>query len=240
MYDFILLKIIWVVVFVNSTKVINSQAKKKKINPYLISAGIICLIIAIITFAFLNMQDIVSNVFSVGNIKIALSETNYPGNTNSAVTNLLPNSEVPKNPRITNVGINDAYVFLRVSVPVRNVTLVSDDGTKGTASYQEVFDIDFHDSTNHWINLDSKKTVTNEKNVYVFGYDAKISPGDTTDELFTKAVFKNVYGDIRSGDLLDVSVEALAIQSEYVADNLGTTEEEKKDSLTAIYNKFSN
>ena len=55
--------------------------------------------------------------------------------------NLAPNGEVPKNPAVSNVGTNDVYVFVKISVPVKNVTMVGDDGTKDGSGKknQEIF-----------------------------------------------------------------------------------------------------
>jgi len=81
------------------------------------------------TLAYLTDSETATNVFTVGEVKIDLEEPNYPGNDSDDVKELVPNEEVKKDPQIENTSINDAIVYLKMSVPVRFVTKVADDGT---------------------------------------------------------------------------------------------------------------
>ena len=73
---------------------------------------LILLIIAILTiiglgslFAYLTDTDQKTNVFTIGSIKIELTETNWnPSNGE----NILPGQPINKNPKINNIGNNPA------------------------------------------------------------------------------------------------------------------------------------
>lgn len=77
--------------------------------------------------AYLTDTDEVTNTFTVGNVLIDLTEPNYPGNDKT--TDIVPNQEIKKDPKVTNTGKNDAIVFMKVTVPVKSVATANADGT---------------------------------------------------------------------------------------------------------------
>lgn len=154
------------------------------------------------TLAYLTDNENTTNTFTVGKVKIDGTEPDYPGNDSDDVKDLVPNEEVVKNPQMVNTGINDAIAFIKVTVPVENVTLVADDGTKSAKAAQEIFWLkDAEDAisthANHfdadWIELTDEEgfySASGDKvsaytapgtRTYIFGYNKKIEGSSTTD-----------------------------------------------------------
>ncbi|MGN1411907.1 MAG: TasA family protein [Oscillospiraceae bacterium] len=76
-------------------------------------------------FAYLTDTDEVTNKFTVGKVSIDLIEPSFSG----IQTGIIPNQEINKDPKITNDGQNDAIVFLKITVPIKNVATANLDGT---------------------------------------------------------------------------------------------------------------
>ena len=86
------------------------MSKKKKRTIILLSSSILAILVIIgcIVLAYLTHKDEVINILTVGDVKIALHESEYPGNGDSDVNNMLPNIEVKKNPNVENTGMTSA------------------------------------------------------------------------------------------------------------------------------------
>ena len=69
-------------------------------------------------------------------------------------TKIEPGKDVKKDPQIKNTGVNDAFVYLEVSIPMAEVEAASEDGTRLGKREQELFS--FQTPTN-WTKLSSKK-----------------------------------------------------------------------------------
>lgn len=139
-------------------------------------------------FAYLTDTDEVTNKFTVGKVSIDLIEPNFPGGDNGGKISegIVPNQEIDKDPKIINNGQNDAIVFLKITVPIKNVATANPDGTltepktdtgqlsKKTqelftmngeegisGNYQHKFNITTDGNTTGWIELtDREKTST--------------------------------------------------------------------------------
>ena len=206
------------------------------------------------TIAYLTDNESTANTFTVGKIDVDLTEPNYPGNDSPDVKNLVPNQEVQKDPKVTNVGINDAIVFMSVEVPVKDVTVVGADDTKGAKEKTELFW--FKDTAdtqgtyaNHfsdqWMELTSKgeKDVDNgDTNTYVFAYKTAVAKDATTDSLFDKIQLKNVIeGEVTAGEAQNVVVNTYAIQaSEVLEGNTDLTDVMTEENLGKIYDIYFN
>ena len=77
--------------------------------------------------AYYSDSEETVNTFTVGDVVIEMLEPDYPGNTSDDVKDLVPNQEVPKNPMVTNTGINDAVVFMVLDSPMEYISIVNDD-----------------------------------------------------------------------------------------------------------------
>lgn len=219
--------------------------KKKKKKTIIILSSVVLAALIIIgcgVLAYLTHKDEVVNTITVGKVSIALHESSYPGNADSNVNNMVPNIEVEKNPNVENTGTTSAYVFLRVSVPVEEITEVSFDGTKGDKKPQEIFYLKTNSTsqtnltnsfyTDNWIELTDEESGKDYKagtvRTYIFGYKRALESGEQTDVLFDKVQLKNVIENELSHDSdLHIDIKALGIQSDNLGDNL------PKENLTA-------
>ena len=250
--------------------IIDFIAKKKK------SLTLICtsLLAGILAFggttgmlAYQTDKETMDNIVTVGEVKIGLTETQWPNADvpgNPPVENILGNQEISKNPVVQNTGINDAVVFLKVTVPVVNATAVNADKSKDTTKKQEViyFKLNGDDASTHqnhfnsnWIELPTEETgtdLTGTTRTYVFGYNKRIQGGDktdgsttgptSTDALFDKIQLKSlVEGSIPSKTQENIKLEAYAIQADNiidgdaVMDTSGTLTLEKLNKIYSIY-----
>lgn len=178
----------------------NKKKSKRKRPPLLIASGILLLlIIPMLTLAFFYSEDETLNFFDIGKIDITLTETNW--NPNSAL-NIVPGTELPKNPRVINNEDLPVFVFIKVTVPYTDKPLeVSTGDNKGSTlattppmplykfgvwdadnnkyNYSETADKVqiYHDSD--WKLVYPQPTVnTDDKSlVYIF---AHVNPSDTT------------------------------------------------------------
>ena len=206
------------------------------------------------TIAYMTDNEATTNTFTVGKIDVDLTEPNYPGNDSPDVKDLVPNQEVQKDPKVTNVGVNDAIVFMSVEVPVKDVTLVKSDGTKGAKEKTELFWLkDAADPQgtyeNHfsdqWMELTSKgekDVATGDTNTYVFAYKTAVTKDTATDSLFDKIQLKNVIeGEVAADEAQNVVVNTYAIQaSEVLEENTDLTDALTEENLGKIYDIYFN
>ena len=96
---------------------------KKKSKIIIIGSLALSLIIALFAFgatvSYLTDYERKDNVVTIGDVKIEIDEGKYEDSSTVAA-----GSTLPKAPRIKNKGINDAYVFFRVAIPKKRVTLL--------------------------------------------------------------------------------------------------------------------
>lgn len=212
------------------------------------------------------------NIFTIGEVQIEQSEPGFPtvddpddGRTPGVPDEcelVIPYDEIAKDPRITNVGINDAIVFFRITAPVETLTLIGDDGSRETDVESDLFwfkrasdSVDLHQNNFNpnfveLTTLDQKivscEGVNNEGKgkTYIFGWHEILEPGDSTETLFDKVQNKK-YGSrtIGADEIERIKIEAFAIQAEYIQQNgadMDTTGELDEDELTHIYQIFIN
>lgn len=69
------------------------------------------------TLAFFTDQGKVDNVVTMGNVKITLTEPEFKNTTNGTYSvEFMPGDVITKDPTVTNVGDNDAYVRCKVNI----------------------------------------------------------------------------------------------------------------------------
>ncbi len=89
--------------------------------------------------AYLTDTESTSNTTTIGRIRVDLEEPHWPGNDSPEVTDIVPNEEIPKDPVMENTGDNDAVFFASYSIPVENLILAADDGTRQPRANAELF-----------------------------------------------------------------------------------------------------
>ena len=90
----------------------NKSSKRRVILILTVSAAVIAAAAAV-TWALLVKQDSIENTFTLTDLDISLSETDWT----APATNVAPGTILPKNPVVTNDDDTPAYVFLEVTVP---------------------------------------------------------------------------------------------------------------------------
>lgn len=90
-----------------------------------ITAAVVLLLILVIggAIAYFTDTENVTNVFTIGDVDITLTEPNWDDTdadsdgVPESAEGRTPGQTIPKDPTITNVGTNDAYIFAKVEAP---------------------------------------------------------------------------------------------------------------------------
>lgn len=239
------------------------------------------------TIAYLTDKTGATNNFTFGDVKVDTLEPNWDvtDENDNGIPDVsefvVPNQEIPKSVVCENVGMNDAIVFVKLTVPLENVTRVADDGTAEKTDageldrkLQEVFyfkdmedpitaeNNNFHEG---WINLPEEelgyegaggseeyldlgvgktKVYSEEDGVrtYVFGYNKRIIPEESTTSLFDKVQIKNIIeNEVEPGAVKKIQVETFSIQADNIVNDNGaidTSGDIDHDTLKEIYDIY--
>lgn len=168
--------------------------------------------------AYFTSTDHATNYWTVGDIEIELLEAEYDKVPAEERTNITPNKAFIKDPVIWNTGTNDAFVFLRFSVPKQDVQIADQTGSVQDSHVQELFDYTINDG---WTKV-SEDTSATDKNIYVYSYgtetDCKALKAEaSTPSLFqdNEITFINVLeGQGLEGTTLEIPVESFGIQTD--------------------------
>lgn len=174
-----------------------------------------------------------NNIFLFGNVNIQLIEEDW--NDLSKDDKILsPGKTVKKDPQVRNTGECSAYIFLKIAVPkcekirvvnseeeIINLPQNELDNSKGV----ELFDYDINDN---WESISASEENA-DYNEYIYGYKTIVQPGEVTEKLFNEVTFLNIVeGEIEQGEDLNIVVEAIAVQSDFL-------EIDENASLEEIY-----
>ena len=178
--------------------------------------------------AYFTDTDTAQNKFEVGKVKIDLTEPNwdsYPDDNSNGIPDqaeqIVPGNEITKDPTVTNVGKNDTYVFLKVSVPKSNIITANDDGTLTNSGSAKVTQLFSYVTDVNWELLNTDESA-DDVNTYIYGYKSILPVGEKTTALFDKVKFVNaIEGQGLEESIQKIDIETYAIQS----DNTGTMQE---------------
>ena len=205
---------------------------KKILIPIVALILVVCLGIAGV-MAYLTARDTAVNEFTVGELSIDLQEPAWDALPDSdgdgipdAAENLSALKEVDKDPQIYNDGNNDAYVFLEVIVPYRNVQTSNDNGTKNESADTQLFTWTVNEG---WEQVGDMTDNEDGTYTYVYAWAADdemtvLLPGDTTGTLFDKVIFANIVEGQIPGEELEIIINAYGIQASNI--NGGVTDPE--------------
>lgn len=90
---------------------------KKKILAVALAASMAVLAVGGSSLAYFTDTDSADNVFTVGNIKIDLTEPNWEAEGKEEAKDMYPGEPVAKDPTVTNTGANPAVVRIKVTLP---------------------------------------------------------------------------------------------------------------------------
>lgn len=182
--------------------------------------------------AYLTDYDTADNEFTVGKVDIELNEPDWKPEEQTSIE---PGKEIPKNPQVKNTGLNDAYVYLEVSVPVAEVETANEDGTRLEKKEQELFSFNMDEN---WTLLKSVRNGNNQ--VYTCAYNRILKPEETTKALFEKMTFLNIIEGQLDGQKLEVPVRSYAIQASYTGGDAETIPEKAKAAFEKYINQNNN
>lgn len=202
--------------------------KKRSIIGMAAILGIAGILAAGGTVAYLTDFDNSVNEFTVGKVEIDLEE---PGWDPEDTKKTEPSQVISKDPKITNTGVNNAFVYLEVSVPIENVIVTDDEGNRLEKKDRELFS--FQPDAD-WTRLEEK--VVEKNKVYIFAYNNVLKKGQTTSPLFQTVTFANVVEGQLDTRQFNIPVRAYAIQSDYTGNNQGTV----IDQARAAFQKYVN
>ncbi|MBU5482304.1 SipW-dependent-type signal peptide-containing protein [Blautia sp. MSJ-19] len=205
---------------------------KNNMKKVLFLTGVLCLASAGGVSAYLTDYDKVANQFTVGKVDVELKEDNWKPEEQKKIE---PGKVIKKDPKISNKGINDAFVYLEVSIPMAEVTAVSDNGTRLEKKMQELFSFS---SRTSWTKLNAQKL--GSKQVYVFAYNKILKPQETTEPLFDMVKFLNIIEGQLDGQQLEIPVRAYAIQASYTGDSASSVQDQAKLAYQKYVNQNKN
>lgn len=174
------------------------------------------------------------NNLNVGDVKMELTETKWDQLPDEERL-VYPGKSLPKNPVIHNVSEkdNDAYVFFRVGVPRRQVQLVNGDESVAAKAWTNLFS---YSITGDWVQIEGP-TVSADGllSEYVYVYNRPVPKGQASSALFESVQFANIWeGQLPMGETLDILVDAMAIQKDYVPLTGNTLEQQ----MLALYQNY--
>lgn len=108
---------------------------KKRLAVMLAACGLIGVMGVGGTIAYLTDHTEATNHFTFGDVKVNTLEPDWDTTDEDgdgvpdAAEEVVPNQVIPKSVQAENVGINDALVFVKITVPLHEVTRVQNDGT---------------------------------------------------------------------------------------------------------------
>ena len=210
------------------------QSKKlKNIKQYLPIISILCVFAIGGIVAYLMDQDYRVNNFVTGDVKILLHEDSWNPtiDTNEDdvpdAVKIHVGQSVPKDPQIENTGETDAYVYLKLYIPMGTY---NDGLTTVTGGSILNYEID----TENWEELEGARCTDGTNNIYVYCYKNVLPAPDgetpsITPPLFNEITLRTLPDDDEK--IVSVRVEAYAMDTLNVLD--GTTYD-----ITEMANSF--
>lgn len=169
-----------------------------------------------ITSAYLTAHPkALTNLITPGTVDVELTESAWQP---EKATGLTPGSVVPKNPAATNTGESDAWIFLRVSVPVRHISVVNPQThRKEPAADMGLFSFTVSEGWEQIACVRAEDSIN-----YVYGYQKLMKSGERTAPLFESVTLVNyLEGELTAEEVLQIPVRAAAVQDHICAPGAG-------------------
>ena len=155
---------------------VNTEKSKKRLIIVAIIAILIAILVGVGIWAYLTDTEEATNKFTIGKVDIELDEGGWNPVNGNYVT---ANAEIVKEPKIKNVGKNEAFVYLKVKVP--KVKLNADDTEK--------VPLFTYKTNSGWTELKSREEEDYIEKVYY--YNEKLAKNSETPTLFDKVKVAN-------------------------------------------------
>ena len=171
--------------------------KKKTIIKILcISIALVILVTGGI-FAYLSDTDHKSNIFTLGSVKISLTEPNW---NQSNAQDFLPGDSISKDPKINNIGRNSAYVYIKVVNPLIELS-------NNTES--PLFNYTINSG---WTQLSTMDDCNYRITTYY--YNTAINPNASTTSLFNSVTIADYSSEL--DEIQEMTINGYGIQSSYL------------------------
>lgn len=237
--------------------------KKSNRSERIRTAALACSLIAALSVgsaaAYFTDTKETTNTFSVGKVSIELTEPNW---NEEEAQDIIPDQEIPKDPVITNDGINDAFIFAKVRVPIAEIVTAEEDGSKNEAAVTQLFR---YETDPNWTlvteNVDGGTNLTiqnrtgeygildNEHVEYIYAYTGPdsstmqaVSAQGKTENLFPAVKFVNaVENQGLEEQTAHIVVTGYAIQADFIQNGDGSvngTNEEGQTAPGAVWKVF--
>lgn len=180
------------------------------------------------TAAYLTDYDKAENQFTVGKVEIELQEPNWKPEEH---TKIEPGQVMEKDPQVKNTGVNDAFVYLEISVPMAEVIAVQEDGSRMEKQECELFSFA---AKKDWTRMETKTVDGNR--VYAYAYNKVLKAGEWTSSLFDHVTFLNLVEGQLDTQQLEIPVRAYGIQTAHTGGDAGSIAEQAKNA----YQKYVN
>lgn len=175
---------------------------------FLASIALVVIVMLVNTsLAYFTSNDSEENVFTVGDIKISLTEEKWDDSLEHVI---LPNKSYDKDPVVKNIGNNPAYV--RINLKIVNYEAVENAVSSTGFVITDIFDID----NSKWISA-NEPVVEGNSITYSYYYHKILEVNESSDPLFTKVSFPNdldVNVIYQMDGYFEIIVKADAIQSD--------------------------
>ena len=172
-------------------------------------------------------------MFTVGKVDIELHEDKWDALEDAdndgipdVAENITPTKTITKDPSIKNIGINDAWVYLEITVPMRYVITANADGSRSEIAYTELFSFT---KNADWDELSRTVAADKSEVVYVYAYNKVIKANEQTKTLFDHVTFANVI----EGQNLEETTQLIRVMAKAIqSDGTGTAAQ--------AYDKYNN
>ncbi len=179
------------------------------------------------TLAYFTAKAEVTNVVTMGNVKIKLTEPNFDGK----IGPIVPGAKIVKDPTITNIGKNDCYVRAKIEVDFSGSckeskseaelaeeallaqelvnTLLGEDAELNHKPDPKPKEVEFDIDTQKWVLKDGYYYY---QSILKAG---KNNNGDTV-VLFNKVTIPKSWGNDYADKTIDIKITAQAVQSDNI------------------------
>ena len=180
---------------------------------------VICLAMAIgvgATLAYFTAEDTAKNEFTVGNVKIDLTEPKWDENGSKEAPEVYPGEALAKDPTVKNIGANPC--FLRIKVTGLDCL-----GNAGMITYRTDY-VDGALGADWALHTDG-----------YFYYTKVLAAGETTDALFDQIVIPT---GLENGDgsfIYEIDVTAYAVQAQGAKPSFSAVEAMTVEEIAAWF-----
>jgi predicted ribosomally synthesized peptide with SipW-like signal peptide len=224
----------------------------KKYGKYFMLVALVVAIAVSGISAYFTATDTATNNFDVKKVAVELSEPAWDRTGSTAATNVTPNETIAKDPTVQNIGTTEQFVFLKVTVPYKNIVTAALDGKKGAAADTELFTWNTENTkgdinaapgsakgkvNGEWTlittNVDEEKGLVE----YTYAYGSSSAMTSLAPQAFTTPLFNSVTmcnaveGQGLENTTVDIDVDVYAIQTS----DLGETPTTDPAAVLAIY-----